>query len=612
MNKNKYFKILISTSLFCSLAINVLAKSPGNYLDKDSIVEIKAEELVPKTLEIIYPEKIETIKEDTIYIAGTSNPSEPLYVNNQEIVDRASNGMFEVVLSLPQDGKYECVFSQGDVTKKVPVFKNIAVDKVYDNFAWERPILKNKFLLDGHMFPDQNIISKDKKIKLTCLAPSGASVTAEFCGVTFNLKQERATEETGVSARYSLDINLSDSLEDGKTYDLGNVIYKVDFEGEVAEKKSWGKIYYTDKKTPDFARVSWGYGILRDAPDCNENGVVSMLKKGITDKIIGEEKDFYQLGCGRWIGKKFVEPVFGNINLNNKITGVGFNRSERSEILSLKGNCAPVFTSGLTEDKLIIKLSSTDGNLDLSSLSGKSELFEEVVAENKENYLELIFSLKSDNSLWGYNIEFNEDTTFIYLKKRPELSKSSLKPLENITVLVDAGHGGSDPGAIGLVGELGGGKEKDINLANALAVKNRLISLGARVVLTRDKDEYVSLSDRAVLIEETKPDFVIVLHADVKENKDTNGLIVHCTGDNKFSKPFSTMLADIASEYTERKNCGAKITNFYVSRNTFCPTAFIEAGFLTNFTEASQMFTSEQVFDLANAVGDSIIKYLSE
>ena len=102
MSKNKFIKntpvFLISTGLFCSSAVSVLEMSPENYLDIDSIVEIKAEELVPKTLEIICPKKIETIKEDTIYIAGTSNPSEPLYVNDQEILDRAPNGMFEIVL----------------------------------------------------------------------------------------------------------------------------------------------------------------------------------------------------------------------------------------------------------------------------------------------------------------------------------------------------------------------------------------------------------------------------------------------------------------------------------------------------------------------------------
>lgn len=615
MNEKRFIKktsvFFVSTSLICGLSMNIFAKSPENYLDLDYIVGSDVNSLVPKTLGIIYPRQAEKTSLDTVCISGTSDPDEPLYVNDQEIVDRDSNGIFEVVLSLPQDGKYECIFKQGDNEIVVPVFKNIEPTGSYD-FAWKEPVLQNKFLVDSQLFPTQNKIIKEKTLKLECVAPAGASVVAEICGATFNLKQEKATKEAGVSAKYSLDVDLSSSLEDEKTYDLGNIVYKVNYNGEMTEKVSVGKIYYSNKM-PSFARVSCGYGLLRSQPSLGDaSEIVSILKKGVVDRVIKEENDFYQLGCGRWIGKKFVEPIFENIDLNNKITEVGFSRTDKYEILSLKGSLAPVFTSGVTDDKLIINLSLTDGNLDLSSLSGQSELFEEIKAENKTGYLELTFNLQEKDILWGYSVDFKEDTTLIYLKKRPKLSQNSLKPLENITVLVDAGHGGSDTGALGIIGTIGGGTEKDINLANALAVRNRLISLGANVVMTRDQDTYVSLSDRAELIEKAKPDLVIVLHADATQSMKAEGVTVYYTNDNRFSKSFSSLVADTISKYTERQNRKEKYMDFYVSKNTFSPTAFIETGFLTNLTEASKLFTREQIFDLANAIGDSIIKYLSK
>ena len=62
------------------------------------------------------------------------------------------------------------------------------------------------------------------------------------------------------------------------------------------------------------------------------------------------------------------------------------------------------------------------------------------------------------------------------------------RPLAGITIAVDAGHGGSDPGAVGVPGTKAA-MEKDINLATAIAVQKRLESLGATVLMTRAEDD---------------------------------------------------------------------------------------------------------------------------
>ena len=78
-------------------------------------------------------------------------------------------------------------------------------------------ISKNNFLLDSRAFPDQNIIIRDKKVKIGCVAVSGASVEAEILGKTYVLKQEKETTEPGAFTSYSSNIDISSCLEDIET-----------------------------------------------------------------------------------------------------------------------------------------------------------------------------------------------------------------------------------------------------------------------------------------------------------------------------------------------------------------------------------------------------------
>lgn len=615
MNKLFFYisSAFITAGLLCGSGQCVFAKSPEHYQDINNIVDNGVNLSIPKSLGIIYPKTVFTTDKDTFYIVGTSDPSQPLYMNDQELTDIASNGIFEVTVSLPQNGVYNCVFKQGNETKVVPIFKNVQADISYNGFALPGVIRKNVLAIDSSIYPTQNIVTDKKTIKLQCSAPAGASVTADFCGVNYPMYQEKTTSEIGVAAKYYTNVDLSSIIDEEKTYKLGNVVYHINFEGNEEDKISSGNIYYS-KNTPQFVKVSWAYGFLR--PDSkNDNDTISVLKKGVIDRVVAVDNDKYQLSCGGWILSKFTEPIFETVDITNYISNAKFYQDSKCEKLTLNGTNNPIFTSGITGDKLIVRLYHTKGNLDFSNVIQASRLFNNISNQNNDDVLELTFDLKSSEDLWGYNIEFDGNDTIIYLKKKPSLSSDSSKPLQNLNIIVDAGHGGSDTGALGLIGEVGGAVEKDINLANSLAVKKRLESLGANVVLTRDVDKYVSLSERANMIENVKPDFVLVFHANASAiNMMAKGLEIHYTNDNRFSESFSKLAAQKAIEYTERYGRNKIIvnTNFYIARNTFCPTAYYECGYLTNASDTKGLFDAQGVFDLANSVADSIIEFLSD
>lgn len=92
-------------------------------------------------------------------------------------------------------------------------------------------------------------------------------------------------------------------------------------------------------------------------------------------------------------------------------------------------------------------------------------------------------------------------------------------------VVIDAGHGGHDPGAIS---PFGGQREKDVTLAIAKAVRDKLVSSGqARVALTRDSDSFIVLQNRFAIARKLGADLFISIHADSAGNEDASGATVY-------------------------------------------------------------------------------------
>jgi N-acetylmuramoyl-L-alanine amidase len=92
-------------------------------------------------------------------------------------------------------------------------------------------------------------------------------------------------------------------------------------------------------------------------------------------------------------------------------------------------------------------------------------------------------------------------------------------------VVIDAGHGGHDPGAIS---PYGGSREKDVTLAIARAIRAELLKSGrVRVALTRDSDKFLVLQDRYGIARRMKADLFISIHADAAESPDATGATVY-------------------------------------------------------------------------------------
>lgn len=184
----------------------------------------------------------------------------------------------------------------------------------------------------------------------------------------------------------------------------------------------------------------------------------------------------------------------------------------------------------------------------------------------------------------------------------------NLKPLpkkEGFLIVLDAGHGGKDPGARGVSGNW----EKNLTLTLSQLLKEELAQYkGIQVVETRTDDTYPPLQERVLLANEIQADLFLSVHANaVKGKPNVRGTetFYHTPRSESFAKLVHRYLV----EATNFPNRGTKKGELYVVKNTTMPSALIEIGFLSNAEDNSQMLDPLFQVRVAQALGKAINEY---
>lgn len=181
------------------------------------------------------------------------------------------------------------------------------------------------------------------------------------------------------------------------------------------------------------------------------------------------------------------------------------------------------------------------------------------------------------------------------------------------TVVVDAGHGGSDPGAIYPVDSSNPTiREKDITLDIALKVRDNLLAYGVNVIMTRDSDTYPTLQERAEIANNANADLFVSIHCNSIENKDSiDGAQVYYHGSSEFGKTFAQIVYDNIIAYTGMTERGIQDgSSLYVIRNTTMPAILTEGGFVSNEDDRNYLLSESGRQAIANAISDGIIEAL--
>lgn len=171
-------------------------------------------------------------------------------------------------------------------------------------------------------------------------------------------------------------------------------------------------------------------------------------------------------------------------------------------------------------------------------------------------------------------------------------------------IVIDPGHGGSDPGATRAKTE-----EKTLTLDIAEFVVRELKNHGAEVYMTRCDDTFVSLSDRVEYSNAKHPDLFVSIHINASENENVHGIETHYYKDD--SLELAKYIHKSIMSGINENNRGVLKSRFYVIRHTNTPAVLLELGFISNEQERELLKDKQRQKKMAELITEGIINYLN-
>lgn len=209
--------------------------------------------------------------------------------------------------------------------------------------------------------------------------------------------------------------------------------------------------------------------------------------------------------------------------------------------------------------------------------------------------------------LLGYDAYYEGDKFILKIRKIPNINCE--KPLKDVVIAVDAGHGGSEAGAIGCCGD----KEKDINLAIAKNLQQELVNRGAKVVMTRVEDVNVSLQDRVNISKNNDAALLVSVHANaLPDGADP----IKCRGTSVYyyhnqAKPLAdNILASMTGELGTQ-NDKVRQGSLALVRPTSSVSVLIEVAYIINPDDSALLTDETFQINCAKSIADGIEKYIS-
>lgn len=181
-------------------------------------------------------------------------------------------------------------------------------------------------------------------------------------------------------------------------------------------------------------------------------------------------------------------------------------------------------------------------------------------------------------------------------------------PNGQIRVVIDPGHGGADPGAIGV----GGLQEKVVVLSIATQVAEILRQQGVDAIMTRSSDFEIDLDPRVQIAERADADLFVSIHANAinLSRPDVNGLETYYYSSSGYRLANIIHNAILRSVPTQDR--GVRQARFYVLRNTSMPSVLVETGFVTGATDARNLADPVWQRQMATAIAQGVLEYIQQ
>lgn len=297
---------------------------------------------------------------------------------------------------------------------------------------------------------------------------------------------------------------------------------------------------------------------------------------------VGIERPFWKvdLGSGKigWIEKHYVEITDEEIETELPVIYSVKSRVEgRNTILRIPiGTKLPYRIEQIDDTKIEMLIYGAVSWTDQIIQPAESKVVSEARWSQVDNTTFKLTVHIKDGWFWGWNADFDDYSDLIWtIRQAPDIKEN---PFEGLTIVVDPGHGGANYSAIGPTGMM----EKTANLLLSQNVVKSLEKTGARVIVTRRDDSYVSLSGRVEMAIEEKADILISLHYNALP-QGTNPGLHHGSSTHYYqmhSKPLADALYSEMCRFLKWDGNKVRYQDLAMVRPTNFPAVLIETAFM--------------------------------
>ncbi len=563
----------------------------------------KAEDTTP-VITIVYPPKNAVIRASSTFIIGNTNPQASLKINGKD-AKVSQNGAFAEVVPLIEG------------TNNISLESDLSGSKATLTRLITRPqgpvVLSDKIpeIDESSILPNKNLtLTTGDTVEVKFRATSAKTFCPNQDGVVAPLK-----------ASFSIGTEIVPMSEDAITkglysgaykikptdnFDKQNITVYLETEGTKVEKVAPAVISTIGSNFSVIGKVITDKAVVREKPDPNLDRLSPMIG-GTIVSVNGENGDYYRIKLSDnktvWMLKKDVE-------ISSLADYPPISDLSKMKVYSDKDNiylvipleyCTPVLIKNIAPNKL---------ELNIYGLKKNTLPFEE---QTIKNVISLTYSQKENNSakmiistnykhLWGYDYFFKNKNLIIQITKEPQINTA--RPLQNISIAIDPGHGGSELGSVGPTCVA----EKDINLKISKYLQQELISAGAKVSMTRCDDIDTEIYSRVDIANQNNALILLSIHnnalpdgQDPNKEHGTSAYYYHLQ-----AASLAQLITQNLSSDLTLKNNGTQRRSFVLTRPTKPLSVLVEVAFMINPQEYARLVTD----DFQKAVAKSIKKSL--
>lgn len=293
-----------------------------------------------------------------------------------------------------------------------------------------------------------------------------------------------------------------------------------------------------------------------------------------------------------------------------------------NQIIVLRATSAMEYKESFSDGKITLNLSKTgqgfvEDSYLFSGLAGRVS-----ITDNGQKSLQVNVSTNSNLETYQVNRSVNGlKISIILVNKNKEVveeepTQTDDSPSNSVTIVLDPGHGGRDTGSVSKSRTL---NEKDVVLSIGLKARDILEKAGYKVIMTRDDDTFIDLSERPAMANRAGADLFVSIHCDsvVSTEPHGTGTFYYApeTTPALYAQEYQrSLLADLLQKAMLDK-CGRtdrsiRQANYAVLRESNMPSALVETAFISNTEEAQLLASADFQTKAAQAIAEGIQKYV--